>query len=176
MKLEDCYQLGYIIKPHGLKGEVQILLDVDNPQEYSLMESVFVLQGQKLVPFFLESISLNQDKAIVKFEEVDDLAVAKELKGKELYMPLDDLPELESDQFYFHEVQGFELIDSAFGSIGVVNNVINGGLQMLISVAHSSGKEILIPLNEDLIVSFDREAAKLVMNIPDGLVDIYLNE
>ena len=57
MHVDDCYQLGYIVKPHGLKGEVQIFIDSDDPQAYQNLELVFVQQGQQLVPFFIESIS-----------------------------------------------------------------------------------------------------------------------
>ena len=81
MQVDDCYQLGYVIKPHGLNGELQFLLDVDSPQEYSALESVFVLQGQQLVPFFIESIAVRGNKAIVALEEVESVDEARALKG-----------------------------------------------------------------------------------------------
>ena len=176
MKVEDCYQVGYIIKPHGLKGEVQIFLDVDEPKQYTNMESVFVLQGQSLVPFFVFSISLNRDKAIVKFEDVDSIDMAKSIKGLELYMPLDALPQLAGNDFYYHEIQGFMLKDEKLGDIGTVSSVLDAGHQLLIAVAHPSGNEILIPLSDELVVSLDKEAKLMVMNVPDGLVDVYLND
>lgn len=64
MNIDDCYQLGYIIKPHGLKGELQLLLDVDSPEDYQNLESVFVRQGQQLVPFLL-SISMSGLKRLL---------------------------------------------------------------------------------------------------------------
>ena len=176
MKVEDCYQVGYIIKPHGLKGEVQVFLDVDDPKQYKNMESVFVLQGQSLVPFFLLSMSLNRDKAIVKFEDIDSIEMAKSIKGLELYMPLGALPQLDGDDFYYHEIQGFLLKDEKLGDIGTVSSVLDAGHQLLIAVAHQSGNEILIPLSDELIVSLDKEAKLMVMNVPDGLVDVYLSD
>ena len=176
MKLEDCYQLGYVTKPHGLNGEIQILIDADNPDQYELMESVFVQQGQNLVPFFLESISISKDKGIVKFEEVDDIEAAKAMKGQALYLPLDTLPELEGTEFYYHEIQGFEMFDEDGTSVGKVINVVDSGLQTLISATHGSGKEVLVPLNDELVVSLDRSAKKLVMKIPEGLMDVYLED
>lgn len=176
MTVEDCYQVGYIIKPHGLKGDVQIFLDVDDPKQYKNMESVFVLQGQNLVPFFLLSMSLNRDKAIVKFEDIDTIEMAKSIKGLELYMPLDALPQLGGDDFYYHEIQGFLLKDEKLGDIGTISSVLDAGHQLLIAVAHKSGNEILIPLSDELIVSLDKDAKLIVMNIPDGLVDVYLSD
>jgi 16S rRNA processing protein RimM len=176
MTVEDCYQVGYIIKPHGLKGDVQIYLDVDDPKQYKNMESVFVLQGQSLVPFFLISMSLNRDKAIVNFEDIDTIEMAKALKGLELYMPLAALPQLEGEDFYYHEIQGFLLKDEKLGDLGTVSSVVDAGHQLLIAVAHDSGKEILIPLSDELIVSLDKKSKLIIMNVPEGLVDVYLND
>ena len=58
MKIEDCFQLGYVIKSHGLHGELSIFLDTDFPENYIEMESVYVEFQQKLVPFFVETINL----------------------------------------------------------------------------------------------------------------------
>ena len=54
MRIDDCYQLGYVIKTHGLQGELSIMLDVDVPQAYQNLESVFVatVGSDTLIPFF----------------------------------------------------------------------------------------------------------------------------
>lgn len=176
MQVDDCYQLGYVIKPHGLNGELQILLDVDTPQEYSNLESVFVLQGQQLVPFFIESIAVRGEKAIVAMEEVESIDDAKALKGAELYLPMAMLPKLTDDQFYYHELQGFAIEDDGGEEIGKVEAVLEAGAQDLLQVKHKTGKELLLPLNDDLLVKVDKEAQRLVMKIPEGLLDVYLSE
>lgn len=176
MTVDDCYQLGYVVKPHGLKGEVQIFLDVDSPEEYEKLESVFVLQGQQLVPFFMESIAVRGSKAIVAFEEVESVEEAKALKGCELYLPLNNLPELGADDFYYHELVGFSLKSSSGEPIGEIKTVLEAGAQELLAVRHSSGKEILVPLTDQLIDTLNKEGKELVMEIPDGLLDVYLNE
>ena len=72
MRLDDCFELGHIQKPHGLKGELSIFLDTDFPEDYEDLGSVFVLDENGLVPFFMEYIQLTSDqKAIVKFEDID---------------------------------------------------------------------------------------------------------
>ena len=88
-----------------LKGEVQIFIDSDNPQAYQNLESVFVQQGQQLVPFFIESISIRSDKAIVAFEDIRRIEEASPLKGLKLFLPLTVLPELKEDEFYLHELR-----------------------------------------------------------------------
>ncbi len=178
MTIDDCYQLGFIVKTHGLKGEVQIFLDVDAPNEYRNLESVFVLQGQQLVPFFIESMSnLNGAKVIVAFEDVDTLEQAQALKGSELYLPLDALPKLTGSEFYLHEIIGFDLKDTNTDTVlGKIDNVVESGPQLLFSVLTSEGKEILIPYTESLLVVFDRASKLISLNVPEGLIDIYLAE
>lgn len=177
MTVDDCYQLGYITKPHGLKGEVQVLLDVDFPEEYQELESVFVQQGQQLVPFFIDSISINAEKAIIGFEDINSLELAQGLRGCSLFLPLGNLPEMEGNEFYFHEMIGFDLFDvNSNELVGKIENVFEAGPQTLLSVRHESEKEILIPLTDELIKEFDRENGKLLMFIPDGLVNVFLED
>lgn len=174
MLVDDCYQLGYVIKPHGLKGEIQVFLDVDSPKEYEGLESVFVLQGQQLVPFFIESIAVRGDKAIVAFEEVETVESARALKGATLHLPLDQLPELEGDQFYYHDLVGFQLEDKARNKLGEIASILDAGAQDLLQVKHISGAELLVPLSDELIVEVSKEQKLIVMDIPDGLVELYL--
>lgn len=177
MLVDDCYQLGYIKKPHGLKGEVQVFLDTDEPNAYRKLESVFALQGQQLVPFFIESIVIRGDKAIVAFEDIHAVDEAAALKGTKLYLPLDFLPELGGDEYYLHELEGFEVFDASNEqSIGVIKGLIEMGPQLTLMVEHSSGKEVLVPFSDELQVSLNKEQKVLNLKIADGLLDLYLSD
>ncbi len=174
MTIDDCFQLGYIVKSHGLNGEVQALIDADNPEAYNELESVFVKQGQGLVPFFIEFIKVSGSKALIAFEEVDDIDSAKAMKGLELYLPLDFLPQLDDSSFYMHEVIGFDLINTADQSvIGKITSLLEAGPQLILQV-ESEGLEILIPYQKELLIKVDREEQQLELKIPDGLLDVYL--
>lgn len=175
MKPSQCFQLGIVSRPHGLKGEVYISLDTDFPDDYTEMESVFLLQNGKLVPFFIERIQIRNSEALVKFEDINDKEAALSIKGLPLYLPLDQLPELESDQFYFHEIIGFQIIDENSGELGTVGQVYEAGHQDLIGMDYQD-KEVLIPINDDIILSVDREKKTLLVNLPDGLLALYLEE
>lgn len=173
MKKDVCFELGYIVKKHGLQGEVSIHLDTDNPENYSSLESVFIEIDEKLVPFFIESIKIQGDKALVKFEEVEGPDHADELKGSKLFLPLDFLPKLEGNQFYFHEIIGFTVSDKERGNIGSITDVLDAGPQTLLSVDFN-GKEVLIPVNDDIVVSLNRGTNTINVDLPEGLLDIYL--
>ena len=173
MNIGECFQLGYVIKKHGLSGEVNILLDVDVPHEYQNLESVFVEINDKLVPFFIESISIKGNKAIVRFEDVNTADQADDLKGKGLFLPLSMLPELGDNKFYYHQIIGYHVIDASDGDIGVVKDVYTSPNQDLLAIDHQS-KEILVPINDEIIGSVDHDNKQLHVTLPEGLLDVYL--
>ena len=175
MNISSCFQLGYITRKHGLKGEVGIFIDADDPLFYENMESVFLKIKDELVPFFIEKITLQNNKGIVKFEEIDTLEDAEKLMGCEMYLPQDILPDLGENKFYYHEIIGYSLNDKFHGAIGKITDIYTNGNQDLIA-AEFQQKEILIPIIDELILSVDKKEKILHVQLPDGLIDIYLDE
>jgi len=174
MLLDDCFELGYIVKPHGTKGEVQVYLDVDNPEEYAKMESVFVAYGPNLVPFFIENTKAVGKGIAIKFDEVNSVEEAEKLRSLKLYLPLDVLPQLKSSQFYYHEVILFDVIDENLGPLGKVKEFYLKGNQDLMVMVYQD-KEVLIPITDDIILRVNRKEKQLIVNLPAGLLDIYLS-
>ena len=89
-------------------------------------------------------------------------------------MPLELLPKLEGNKFYFHEIINFKLIDENFGLVGVVKGVNDTTAQALFEVDRD-GIEILIPLNDDFIKKIDRTNKSITVNTPKGLIELYLD-
>lgn len=175
MDFEACFQLGYVSKVHGLKGEVQAFLDVDVPEHYNKLESVFVDIDNKLIPFFIEKIVVTDNKAVIKFEEVDTVEAADALKNNRLYLPLHTLPQLPADQFYYHDIIGYQVIDDAEGPLGTIATIYNLPHQDLIAMQYSS-REVLIPIIDDIIKSVNHEQKEVMVRLPEGLLQIYLED
>lgn len=175
MRKEDCFYLGKIAKKFSFKGEVLAYLDTDEPEMYEDMESVFVEFNKNLVPFFIESSSLHKNDFLrIRFEDINSEEEADKLLGCELYLPLTMLPKLEGNKFYFHEVIGFDVEDSRLGVIGKIVSINDSTAQPLFEILNGE-TEILVPMIDNFIVKIDRENSKVVMDIPEGLVDLYLN-
>ncbi len=174
MRKEDCFYLGKIAKKFSFNGEVLIYLDTDEPELYENMESVFVEYNKNLVPFFIENSNLHKSDFLrVKFEDVDDEAEADAIMGCEIYLPLSMLPKLEGNRFYFHEVIGFEIEDQRLGVFGKIVSINDTSAQPLFEVINGN-VEILIPMIDQFLVKIDRENKKVIMNLPEGLVEMYL--
>lgn len=176
MQVDECYQLGYILKPHGLQGELDVFLDVDFPEDYQELESVFVeLPGSgTLVPFFIEHISITPKKSVVKFEDIDTIEQAEGLIKASLYLPLNTLPELEDYQFYFHEIIGFTVQDKNEGPLGTVKDVYAANGQDLLAMDYKN-REILIPISNEIVPRVDKAQKIIFTHLPEGLLDIYLS-
>ena len=135
MKKEDCFYLGRIVKKYSFKGELLAKLDTDQPELYEHLDAMFVQVRNNLIPFFIESSQLHKSDLLrIKFEDVDSEADADALLKSELYLPLEFLPKLEGNKFYFHEVIGFNITDKSFGNIGVIKAINDSTAQALFEV------------------------------------------
>lgn len=173
MKHDLCFQLGTIIKKVGHDGRVSIELDTDSPRSYTKVESVFLEIHGKLIPFFLENFSIQHDKlAHLKFEDVDNVEDAEALIGCPVFLPLELLPPLTGNKFYYHEVIGFEIRDSNSGaSAGIIESIFENGPNDLF-VCNLLGNEILIPISDDWILKVDRNNKLILMDLPEGLLEV----
>lgn len=171
MDINSCYKIGFVLKPHGLKGEVTVSLDAEAPSDIDEIESVLVdIKGQ-LVPHFIEAISVRGDKAFVKFEDVDTPESAQAVSKNALYLPKTSRPKSGRGEFYDDEIISFEVADSEAGIIGLVTGVVDAGPNKLIAVDHN-GKEILIPVNSPFITSINKSKKRIAVELPDGFLEI----
>ena len=175
MDADACFQVGYIAGTHGLSGEINALLDVDQPEAYYDLESVFLQKKKEkaLIPFFVQYLKPQGNKLTIKFEEISSLEEAKLLVGSTVYLPLEWLPDLKGSAFYFHEVVNCQVEDSRLGTLGSVSGIYDQTAQVLIGMDYK-GYEVLIPYNEEVVLGLDRERNILMVTLPEGLLELYL--
>jgi 16S rRNA processing protein RimM len=176
MQKSDCFSLGKITKPHGLKGEVNIWLDVDVPEYYSNLEALFLEIKGQLVPFIIQQIQVRGKKSIVKFEEINNIEATDSIINAEAYLPITSLPKLKGAQFYYHEVIGYQIRDtSSKQNVGPILAIYESTGQDLFAV-DIEGVEVLIPIVDDFLISVNHTEKTISVKIPDGLLDIYLTQ
>jgi 16S rRNA processing protein RimM len=135
---------------------------------------VFVAFNKHLVPFFIESSSLHKNDFLrIRFEDINTEEEADALLGNDLYLPLKMLPKLTGNKFYFHEVIGFEVEDKRLGIVGEIQSINDSTAQPLFEVLKDD-IEILIPMIDHFLVKIDRENKKVIMDLPEGLIEMYL--
>lgn len=173
MTKDECFELGVISKTYSFRGEVILYIDSDQPEHYYSIDMLLLEINKKLVPFFIESSKFHKTKQLrIKFDNVDDETDAKRLTKKKVYLPLAALPELEDDQFYYHEIIGFTLVDQDDQEVGEILDYIDSPVNPMIEVSYN-GKGALIPYNNNAHIAVDKPAKRLKVRIPEGLLAIY---
>ncbi|MEN3323292.1 ribosome maturation factor RimM [Mariniflexile soesokkakense] len=174
MKKEDCFYLGKIVTKYSFKGELLIKLDTDQPELYENLDAMFIDVRNTLIPFFIESSQLHKSDLLrVQFEDVNNEADADALIKSDVYLPLEFLPKLEGNKFYFHEVIGFTVEDVNYGTVGTIVSINDSTAQALFEI-ENDGREILIPMNDEFIEKVDRKNNTIFVKTPEGLIDLYL--
>ena len=168
---DDCFELGKISKLQGLDGDLIIFLDVDDPKDYAKLDMFYAEIGGVLSPFFLKSISIApRGYARIHLEGIDSEMLAEPLVGAKLFLPIERLPDLGPDHFYFHEIIGYDIFDGE-NPIGKIKDIYDNAAAPLIAVDYNE-KEIYIPLQNAFITKVDKPNTRLIMNLPEGLLDL----
>ena len=174
MTTEDCFRIGSILKTKGLKGELNIYVDFDGLEGIDF-KSIFVETAGKLVPYFVESIKyLQKNAAYLYLEDVDTIEKAAMLSKKDIYLPNKLKPKKKKAEFTLFDLKGFTAVDINEGVLGVIDDIQEYPQQIIAAVTYK-GCEVLFPLNEDVIKGIDVVKGIVSVDLPDGLLDIYLD-
>lgn len=173
MKIEDCFYIGYITKTKGLKGEVQIFFEYDTPEDLPL-DVLFLAIDGKLVPYFVASEKLqNNQTGLFCFDDIDTIEKAEKIIRKKIYLPNTQKPERDKDEFLITDLVGFALHAEPYGALGNIIDVREYPQQYIATFVYKN-KEIMFPLNDDLIEEIDTENQVLHALLPEGLIELYL--
>ena len=174
MNQNKFFYLGKITRKFSFKGELIIFLDTDSPSAYYALKKVYVKEDDSYLPYFISDISKYKNNSIrVKFEDIENESMASNLINKEIFLPISELPKLYGKKFYYHEVNGFQVEDIRHGKIGEIEYINDQTTQHLF-VINSNNKEVLIPINDDFILELDRINKTIKMDLPEGLLKIYI--
>ena len=151
-----------VLKSWGASGEVVLSRADEDPKDWKNREPVFIEFDGLPVPFFFESVQEKGNRCIVKFEDIDTLAEAEELVGREVSFQDDD--EEEEDTLV-----GLRVRDSRTRRlIGEIVDFSDYGGNVVLTVETSEGQEVLLPLHEELIVGIHADI--ITLDIPSGLI------
>ncbi len=174
MVKEEAFYIGYFTKTKGLKGEIQLYFEFEDYEDLDL-DVVFADMNGKMVPFFVSSHKLYPNSTgLFYFDDLDHIDKAQALVKKKVYLPLSKMPERGEDDFTYVDLKGFIVSDETHGELGEILEV-NEYPQQFVATVLFKEKEILFPLNEDMIVEIDEEEKTLLVDLPAGLLDLYLN-
>ncbi|HLN71990.1 MAG TPA: ribosome maturation factor RimM [Prolixibacteraceae bacterium] len=169
----NCVKIGYVHKPHGINGEVVIRFQEEYYETLEEYPTLLLEIDSLLVPFFIAEEGLrfkSSESVITQLEWVDSDKKAKDLCGYSVYVDKMDVLEME-DEMSPHALVGFLLLGEDMGPIGTILEVHDYSGNLLLTVNYQ-GKEVLVPLNEELIVNIDEDKHEIELRIAEGLLDL----
>ena len=174
MNRDDCVELGYISRAHGIRGEVKVVFDVYDLSEYEDMKNVWLArEGEALHAHRVSSFRpFKGDTVIMHFAGAADRNQAEEMIGLRLYFPLAELPALPEGRFYYFEIMGFQVEDEVLGPLGVVGDFATAGGQDILFMDYQD-REVLIPAIPEFVLRADKVARVLYTRLPEGLLELY---
>ena len=160
------------VKTRGLKGEIVAELLTDFPERFEDVDELMLVspQGERTIKR-LEDYWFQNDRVVLKILGYDDVDAAKELVGFEFAVPESERVPLPADHYYDWELEGCT-VNVGAESIGQVNSVLRTGGAEILVVTDNSGHERLIPLAESIVVEVDPVRKTIVVDPPEGLLDL----
>ncbi len=172
---EPLFELGRVRKIHGLHGSLVLSVFKFALPTLEKIETIYMELGSSRVPFFIEEISSLKEDFLVTLRGVNDAEKAKHLVGAKLFADQDLLSVKDPHSFYPFEIIGFMAKDVHFGELGPVLKVEESPGQDLLVILKDS-KEVLVPIVSHFITSVDRDSKVILLDLPEGLIDLYLND
>ncbi len=177
MQKQEYTYLGRVIKCNRKTAELSIHINTGDPDVLENSTWIFIELEGAPVPFRVESVRpKTMDVYLVLLEDYHDPEIVQRFVDSRVLLKNNDLAPADSDAgFSFQDIIGFEVIDKEFGNVGKIDDIIEGPEQDLIRVLHK-GTEVLIPLVDEFFLSLDKQKKEIILDLPEGLIDIYLNE
>ena len=161
-------KIGKIVNTVGLKGEVKVYNYSDSIEIYEMIESIYVDDRLTVI----ENVRAQKNMVILKLEGADDRNAAEALRGKELYITEDDLPELPEGQYYVRDLIGMSVTEEDGNLLGHVTDVLQNTAQDIFEVESENGKKLLIPKVDQFVLDIDAEKREITVRLIEGMLDL----
>jgi 16S rRNA processing protein RimM len=171
-KWDEMAVVGRIARAHGIRGQVIVNLETDFPEErFQPGAELFIERHGVVETLRLTTVRFQHERPVVGIDGVETMNDAQALAGHELRVPLERLAPLPAGTFYRHELIGCQVEMASGETVGVVEDVEGTVTDSRLVVRGDRG-EILIPLVGEICTAIDPAAKRIVVEPPDGLLDL----
>jgi 16S rRNA processing protein RimM len=170
--------VGHINKPHGTKGELFVWPLTDHPESvYAPGVTVLVADSEgnepddTFSPMLIRAVRPFRNGWLVSLDGVMDRNASEELRGRYLLMPFEEIEPLAEGQVFYHQLLGMQVVTKDGTVLGEIAEVYELKPAAMLEVRGPSG-EIMIPYLSHIVVEVDTDARRMVIDPPEGLLDL----
>ena len=164
------YQAGVVVGTHALRGDLKLRCD-----DGALIsaDSEVLLIGTNGAREQAVVSRVQAYKRLYRFHlrGYDHISKVEHLVGARLYIPAASLPSTTDGGLHWHQVCGLQVVDSRLGVVGTVTQQLTTAAHPIYVVEGDFG-EVMIPAVDAIIDAVDLDAGQMLVNLPEGLVDI----
>ncbi|MFN5423100.1 MAG: ribosome maturation factor RimM [bacterium] len=171
--MENYVNIGSLVATFGIKGEMVLKHHLGQSASLTGIKAVFIETSLgKFMPYFISSAKeKNAEEILIGFEGIESPEKAKSLLRKKVWLKEEDVKKTASSNAAI-SLLGFQIYDKK-KLLGKVLEVIEQPVQILLRIEIDK-KEVLVPINESTLIGIDHKKEKIDVDLPDGLLDIYL--
>lgn len=163
---EPTVAVGRVARPHGVQGEVAVLVLSEVEDRFAPGATLWLEDGRTLT---VESSRPHRGRLLVRFREVRDREQAEGLQRALLVVPESSSPSLPEGSWWDHQIEGCAVETDRGRALGTVREVIHTAANDVWSVVDGGGGETLVPVLNDVLVSVDVGAKRIVVREIAGL-------
>ena len=196
---KEWLEIGKIVAPQGLDGEVRVYPNSDFPERFLQPGKRWLLRPGEKEPQPIELLGGRYIEGkklyVVEIAGVEDCNMAEALRGCLLMVPASDRPPLGEDEYHVLDLLGLEVFNQLTQElVGTVVDVFPAGNDLLeVKLYQESGdketrgqgdketrrqgeiknpKTVLIPFVKAIVPVVDLTAKRIEITPPDGLLEI----
>ena len=159
--------IGKISCAHGIKGQVKLASYTEIPEEIFEFPKKFF--GSNNTPISFVKIGISKNQFIAQIDGINNRTQAEQLRGEEIFIDRNDLPELTKDSgFYIEDLVNCKVYSNE-SLIGTIQSIENFGAGDIVSIKDENNKEIMLPFTDDFIRNIDIQNRKVTIIMPSEL-------
>ena len=171
--MERLLNVGKIVNTHGVRGEVRVWPQTDFPEVRFKAGSALLLLApgaQEPAPVVVQSAREQKNVYVLKLEGIDDRDRAEQVKGWELKVAAADRAPLSEGQYYVRDIVGCSVVTEEGETLGVVKETLSPGANDVWVVARPGGKDLLLPVIDEVVLHVDIAAKRIQVRLMEGLL------
>lgn len=164
--------VGIVRRPHGVAGEVSVEPATDFPERFAPGATFAWTRGAEERSLVVGTARPHADRLLIRFDGFDDLDAARSLAGGDLWIRESDAAAVPDDYFFAHEVEGWRCFDPAGRELGRAVAIERTPAGPVLLLDAGGTEPVFVPFVRPIVVSVDRDARRVVLDPPEGLLEL----
>ncbi|NQS91920.1 MAG: 16S rRNA processing protein RimM [Chloroflexi bacterium] len=162
--------IGKFRRPHGIRGEIRMTVLTDYPD--LIKPGQIIYAGERYKPYTINNFRWHGEDMLITLKELPDRTAVEIFRNVMIYMKSEETPELPEGEYFLHQLVGMKVITDQEETLGHLKEIILTGANDVYLVESPLGKDILLPVIDEVVLEINQEKGIILVHIIPGLLDI----